>query len=77
VGSGVCPADELRASEGSARDSVAEGLWLGFGRRGSSQGSLRFGGGGGMGEQLDLLANGTTKVVEGFADVGRIVIRFV
>lgn len=73
----MCPAEKLRASESGASDGVAEGLRLWFGGRGSRQGSLRFRGRGGMGEQLDLFADGATEVVERFTDVGRIVIGFV
>ena len=56
---------------------MVEGLGLGLcGWRGS-QSSLGLRGGGGLGKELDLFLDGTTKVVEGLADVGRIVISFI
>lgn len=56
---------------------MIEGLRLRFGRWGSSEGGLGFGRGGGMRKEIDFLADGTTKIVEGFANVGRVIIGFV
>lgn len=56
---------------------MAECLRLRLRGRGCGEGSLRFGGGGRRGKELDLLADGSAKVVEGLADVGRVVVGFV
>lgn len=50
---------------------------MGFGGGRCGQGSLRFGGGGSVGKEVDLFADGATEVVEGFADVGGVVISLV
>lgn len=68
---------ELGAGEGGARDGVVEGLGLGFGGGGRGEGGLHVGGGGGGGEEVDFLGDGAAEVVEGFADVGRVVVGFV
>lgn len=66
--------EELRAGKGGASDSMGEGLGLGLRRWGGCEGGLSLGGGRSGGEQLDLLADGPTEVVEGLLDVGRVVV---
>ncbi len=56
---------------------MAEGLGLGVGGGGRGEGGLHVGGGGGGGEEVDFLGDGAAEVVEGFADVGRVVVGFV
>ena len=56
---------------------MAEGLGLRLRGGGCGEGGLGFGGGGRGGEQLDLLADGAAEVVEGLADVGRVVVGLV
>lgn len=56
---------------------MAESLRLGFGRGGRGQGGLGLCGGGRVGEELDLLTDRAAQVVEGLADVGRVVVGFV
>lgn len=51
------------------------GLWLSLWWGG--EGGLGFGGRVGGGEECDFFADGTAKVVEGFANVGWIVVGFV
>lgn len=66
----------LAASQGSTGDSMRKGLWLGLCSGGSSQGGLSLGGGGGRGQKLDLLADGTAEVGEGLIDVSGVVVGF-
>ena len=56
---------------------MVEGLWLGFGGGRSGEGSLGFRGRCSAGEKVDFFADGAAEVVEGFTDVGRIVVGFV
>ena len=56
---------------------MAESLGLGLCRRGSCEGSLRFGWRRRGGEEVDLLRDSLAEVVEGLADVGGVVVRFV
>lgn len=77
LGGGGGLRQELGAGEGGARDGVVEGLGLGFGGGGRGEGGLHVGGGGGGGEEVDFLGDGAAEVVEGFADVGRVVVGFV
>lgn len=67
----------LRSRQRGAGDGVVEGLGLGLIDGGSGQGGLGLGGGSGLREKLDLLADSTAEVVEGFTDVGRVVVSFV
>lgn len=77
----VLTLDALRKSLGSgersAGDGVVEGLGLGLSGGGSSQSCLGLGGGAGLREKVDLLVDGAAQVVEGLADVGRVVIGLV
>lgn len=50
-------------------------LWLSCWRRG--HGSRSFGRGVGRGEEVDLLGDCSSKIVEGFAKVGRVVVGFI
>lgn len=56
---------------------MVEGLGLGFGGGGRGEGGLHVGGGGGGGEEVNFLGDGAAEVVEGFSDVGRVVVGFV
>lgn len=67
----------LGAGEGGARDRMVEGLGLGLRGRGRGQGSLGFGGRAGLRQEMDLLVDGAAQVVEGLADVGRVVVGLV
>ena len=67
----------LGAGERGPRDSMVEGLGLRLGRRRCGQGGLGFGGGAGLRQELDLLIDCTAQVVEGLADVGRVVVGLV
>lgn len=67
----------MTASKGGASDSMGEGLWLGLCAGGSGQSCLGFAGRFGMGEEADFIGDGASKVVEGLADVRRVVIGFV
>lgn len=67
----------LRAGQGGAGDGVVEGLGLGLCAWWGGQGGLGFGGRACLREELDLLVDGAAQVVEGFADVGRVVVGLV
>ena len=67
----------LRSSQGGAGNGVVEGLGLGLRGRRGSQGSLGLCGGGGLGEKLNLLVDGASQVIEGFANIGGIIVGFV
>ena len=69
--------EELTACEGGARDGVVEGFWLRFCRGWGREGGLDVRGGRGVGEKVDLFGNGAAKVVERFANVGRVIVGFV
>lgn len=69
--------EELGAGEGSAGNGVGEGFWLGFCAGRGGEGGLGFAGGGGVGEEVDFVGDGAAEVVEGFSDVGRVVVGFV
>lgn len=69
--------DQLRSRQRRTSNGMAEGLGLRLGGRRRRQGRLGLGGGGGMREQLDFFANGATEVIEGFANIRRIVVGFV
>ena len=69
--------EELAAREGGARDGVVEGFGLRFCRGWGREGRLDVRGRRRVGQEVDLFGDGTAKVVEGFADVGRIVVGFV
>ena len=56
---------------------MGEGLGLGLCARGSGEGGLSFAGGCSVGEEIDFFCYGAAEVVEGFADVGGIVISFI
>lgn len=67
----------MTAGEGGASDRVGEGLRLGLcaGRCGES--CLGFGGRFGVGEEVDFIGYGASKVVKGLADVGGVVVGLV
>lgn len=67
----------LGAGERRACNRMVEGLGLRLGRGGRGQGGLGFGGGAGLGEEVDLLVDSAAQVVEGFADVGWVVVGLV
>lgn len=67
----------LRASEGGAGDRVVESLGLGLCRRRRCQGGLGLSGRSCLGQQLNLLVDGTAQVIEGLANVGRVVVGLV
>lgn len=69
--------EHVRRVEGGAGNGMVERLGLGLCRGGSSEGSLGFGGRGGAGEEVHLLRDGASEVVEGFADIGWVVVGFV
>ena len=56
-------------------------MWKGLGLRlrtgGRGERSLRFGRGGSMGEEIDFVGDSATKVVEGFANIRRVIVGFV
>ena len=56
---------------------MREGLRLGLCTGGSGESCLGFCGGFGVGQEVDFVGYGASKVVEGLADVGRVVIGFV
>lgn len=56
---------------------MVEGLRLGFGGRRSCYSCLDLGGGGSAGEEMDFLGDSATQVIEGLADVWRVVVRFI
>jgi hypothetical protein len=56
---------------------MAERLGLGLCRGGCDKGSLGFGWGGGIGEEVDLLRDGAAEVSHRLADVGWVVVGFV
>ena len=67
----------MTADEGGASDSVGEGLRLGLCAGGSGESCLGFARGFGVGEEVDFISDGASEVVEGLADVGRVVVGFV
>lgn len=69
--------EELGAGEGGAGDGVGEGFGLGFCAGRGGEGGLGFGGGGSVGEEVDFVGDGAAEVVEGFADIGGVVVGFV
>ena len=69
--------EELGAGEGGTGDGVGEGFGLGLCTGGGGEGGLSFGRGGGVGEEGDFVGYGAAEVVEGFADVGRVVVGFI
>ncbi len=75
AGTGVLLVEALAAGKTGAGDGVRErlGLRLRAGRCG--KGSLGLGGGAGRGQQGDLLADGAAEILEGFLDVGGVVVR--
>lgn len=56
---------------------MGEGLRLGLGARGSGESCLGFAGGFGVGKEIDFVGYSASEVVEGLADVGRVVVGFV
>ena len=56
---------------------MGEGFRLGLRAGRSGEGCLGFTGGFGMGKEADLFGDGASEVVEGLADVGRVVVGFV
>lgn len=56
--------EQLTAGEGGASDSMGKGLGLGLGAWGSGESCLGFGGGFGMGEEVDFVGYGASEVVE-------------
>lgn len=67
----------LRSSQGGAGNGVVEGLGLGLRGRRGSQGSLGLCGRRGLGEKLNLLVDGASQVIEGFANIRGIIVGFV
>ena len=67
----------MGARERCTGDGMSKRFGLRFRRRGSGEGGGGFAGGRGAGQEVDLLGDGAAKVVERFADVGRIVVGFV
>lgn len=67
----------LGAGEGGTGDRVVEGLGLGLSGRWGCQGSLCLSGRGCLGQELDLLVDSTAQIIEGLADVGRVVVGLV
>lgn len=55
---------------------MAECLWLWLGGWWGCKGRLGFGGRCSIGEEVDLFGDGTTEIIERFADVGRVVVSF-
>lgn len=74
---GVLLVEQLGAGQAGTGNGMVEGLRLGLRGRGRGQSSLCFGGSGRRRKQLDLLANGATKILEGLLDVGGVVIGFI
>ena len=67
----------LGAGEGGAGDGMVEGFRLRLCGWWGGEGGLGFGGRGGGGQEVDFIGDGAAEVVEGFADVGRVVVGFV
>ena len=67
----------LRAGQGSAGNGVVEGFGLGLCRRRGSQSCLRLSGRASLRQKLDLLVDGAAEIIEGLADVGRVVVGLV
>ena len=67
----------LRTGKRSAGDGMVESLGLGLGGRRSSQGGLRLGRGASLRQELNLLVDGAAEIIEGLADVGRVVVGLV
>jgi hypothetical protein len=67
----------LGTGERSARYRMVEGLGLGLSGRRRNQRGLGFGGGAGLREEGDLLVDSAAQVVEGFTNVGWVVISLV
>lgn len=67
----------MTTSQGGASDSMGEGFRLGLCAGGSRESCLGLGRGFGMGKEVDLISYGASKVVEGLANVGRVVIGFI
>lgn len=74
AGTSVVLVEELATRQTGAGDSMAESLGLGLGSGRSDEGGLGFGRGGRGGEEADLLADGTAKVLEGLLDVRGVVV---
>ena len=56
---------------------MGEGFGLGLRAGRSGEDRLGFAGGFGVGEEVDFVGYGASKIVKGLADVGRVVIGFV
>lgn len=56
---------------------MVESLWLRFGGGWGGDGCLGFRWRCSVGEKVDFLANSASEIIEGFTDVGRIVVGFV
>ena len=69
--------EHVRGVKGSTGHGMAERLGLGLCRGRGSEGSLGLGGRRGAGEQVNFFRNGAAEVVEGLANVGRVVVGFV
>lgn len=67
----------MRGVESRAGDGMTEGLGLRLCRGWRCECGLGFGRGGGGREEVYFLRDGATKVVEGLADVGRVVVGLV
>ena len=67
----------MTASEGGAGDSVGKGLRLRLCAGGRGESRLGFAGGFCVGEEVDLIGYGASEVIEGLANVGRVVVGFI
>jgi hypothetical protein len=67
----------VRGVEGGAGHGMAERLGLGLCGWRCNEGGLGLGGGGRVGEEVDLLRDGAAEVGDGLANVGWVVVGFV
>lgn len=74
---GLLGCEHVRGVQGRAGDGMAECLGLGLCGGWRDEGGLGFGGGCGVGEEVDLLGDSAAKVSDGLADVGWVVVGFV
>ena len=77
AGTGMVLVESLAASQRSTGNGVAEGLGLGLRGWRGDEGSLGLLGAGGSGEESDLFGDSATKILEGFLDIGRIIVGLV
>jgi hypothetical protein len=77
AGAGLLRREHVRGVEGGAGHGMAERLGLGLCGRRRNEGGLGLGGGGCVGEEVDLLRDGAAEVGDALADVGWVVVGFV